>query len=133
MLRLGHLPAPWQQYIHPDGKPYFHHLEWNLVTEANIRDPTIYTAIQSLFSRINDWKDKISLPESAKPSEQSEVYVVLNSRDASQGSYYCVDHHARQVFWLEDLALTDIMPVGVPPDSSFGAARKPYKWPSSNH
>jgi len=119
LLGLGDLPAPWQQFVHPDGKPYFRHPKWRLLTEANIRDPDQCAAIHSLHSRISSWEDKISFPDHAKPSEQTELYVVLNPSDARKGSYYCVDHDGREVFWLEDMVLEDIMPVGVPRHSSF--------------
>jgi hypothetical protein len=130
MFNLGLLPAPWQQCIHPDGKPYSRHLEWNLVTEVNIRDPAICAAIQSIHTRISDWKNKISLPDSAKPSGRAELYGVLEPGEPSKGNYYYADHDARQVFWLEDVVLGDTMPRDVPPDSSFGTAPHTYQYSS---
>jgi len=75
--------------------------------------------LMSIYSRIGDWKIKVSLLDLAKPSGRAELYVVLNPGDTSKGSYYYADHDARQVFWLEDTVLEDIIPAGVPPDSSF--------------
>ena len=85
-----------------------------------MRDPRLRNGIQLLYSRINVARVKMPLIDCTKPSENTELYVILNLNGTNEGSYYYVDHSARQIFWAEDVLLDQIMPVSIPRDSSFG-------------
>jgi hypothetical protein len=113
MHDLGGLPCDWEQFIHPDGKPYFRHIGWKVVTEAYIRDAAVRTNIENLYHCVEATR------KSHKPkfdiSDNGELYLTLDP-----DAYYFVDHGTQSVFWLDDVPLEDLG-LGVEvPQMSFG-------------
>ena len=91
MHALGDLPKGWTQYVHLDGKPYFHHPGWGVVTEAYIWSPTVYVMLEAWYHKVKDARSK-KLPHLATGRE--EIYLTLHPREA----YYFVDHDSQSVF-----------------------------------
>ncbi|KIJ57744.1 hypothetical protein HYDPIDRAFT_190989, partial [Hydnomerulius pinastri MD-312] len=97
----------WRHCIHPEGQPYFAYNGGKLevVTEANVNDP-------GTARRVLDWLElveaqlkehDITIPPSC------ELFLEL-AEDQPCCNYYFVDHTARALFWLEDVA-TDLLDV----------------------
>lgn len=99
MHDLDGLPTEWTRYVHVDGKPYFRHALWGVVTEACIHDSAIR-------ARLETWYHQVKYARSTKKpqlvvSESLELYLTLDPEPA----YYFVEHKNLSVFWLDDLPL----------------------------
>lgn len=101
MHNLDELPTEWLEYIHVDGKPYFRHTVWGVVTEEYIREPTTRTKLENWYHQVNNVRMKKG---PGIVSESFELYLTLTPHPA----YYFVDHATRSLFWLEDLSLDQL-------------------------
>jgi hypothetical protein len=102
MHKLDSLPSEWQQHTHLDGKPYFQHLEWRVVTEAYMRNPVVR-------AKLAEWYHQIDTARSTKRpqwclSKNQELYLTLNPKPG----YYFVDHDTQSIFWLDDVPLRQL-------------------------
>jgi hypothetical protein len=121
MYRLDGLPCDWEQFIHPDGKPYFRHIGWKVVTEAYIRDTPVRTKIENLYHRVE--AVRTSRKTELSTSNNRELYLT-STLDPKSGSetyyYYFVDHGTQSVFWLDDVPSKDLVLGFDIPKMSFG-------------
>jgi len=98
MYDLGGLSCDWEQFIHPDGKPYFRHIGWEVVTASSIRDTPVRTNIENLYHRVESTRK--SHKTELNISDNRELYLTLDPE-----AYYFVDHGTKSVFWLHDVPL----------------------------
>lgn len=102
MHDLKDLPTEWQEYVHVDGKPYFRHETWGVVTEACIRDAEIRTKLETFYHQVH--AARIMRKPGLKMSETFELYLTITPEPA----YYFVDHATCSLFWLDDVPLDKI-------------------------
>lgn len=102
MFDLSELPSGWQEHIHPDGKPYFHHAEWRVVTEANIRDSVALKTLEALYMTI---KMRWLADPTYNDTVNYELYLAMTS---DQQYYYFIDNDNLDIFWLEDCSTEEI-------------------------
>lgn len=116
MHGLDDLPAEWKQYIHVDGKPYFQHLTWRVVTEAFVRDLAVRAQLEEWYHQI----DSVRLQKAStlNISDNWELYLTLDP----QPGYYFVDHGNQSIFWLSDAPLEQLG-IGRSDLGSFGETR----------
>ncbi|CAA7269762.1 unnamed protein product [Cyclocybe aegerita] len=91
----------WTEYIHPDGKLYFHHQKWRVVTEANLRNTEVAEKVERAYlALIEMWNEfKAQKPSLSAVSEDwLEIYIGLGPE--VQYYYYFVNHQTQEVFWL---------------------------------
>jgi hypothetical protein len=101
MHGLEDLPADWTQYIHLDGKPYFRHLTWQVVTEAYVRKPDIRHRIEKYYHQVHAARSRKMYP--SEMSDKQELYLTLEP-----AGYYFVDHEDLSIFWLDDVPLEQL-------------------------
>lgn len=99
MHDLDVLPTDWREYVHVDGKPYFHHAAWGVVTESYVRNPETRTLLENWYHQVK-FAQTTKKPE-LKASDDLELYLTL----LPQPAYYFVNHPTKSVFWLDDLPL----------------------------
>jgi hypothetical protein len=120
MHGLDSLPPRWEQHTHPDGKPYFRHVDWNVVTEAYIRDAVVRGKIEMLYSRVEATrlfaKAGVGISDEEKRANRRELYLILDPKEA----YYFVDHDIQSIFWLHDVPLKELGLSEKAPAMSFG-------------
>jgi hypothetical protein len=114
MYDLGGLPTEWTQYIHVDGKPYFRHEAWGVVTECYIRNATNRRKIESWYQRVE--ATRLAKKPNMTMSSSIELYLAIEPEDG----YYYVDHEIQSIFWLEDLELEKLGLSRNTPAMSFG-------------
>jgi hypothetical protein len=114
MHGLNGLPSEWKPYTHPDGKPYFQHLTWRVVTEAYIWNPDVRRDIEQWYHRVE--AARTTKPSQVQMSDRRELYLTLYPK---QGYYY-VDHDTQSVFWLEEVPLDRLGLSKGGPARSFG-------------
>ncbi|KAJ3512581.1 hypothetical protein NLJ89_g3441 [Agrocybe chaxingu] len=96
------LPDGWTEYIHPDGLPYFHHEQWGVVTEMDVRDfqqrrhlEIVHEIIMTLFQEVDEAQGgKLS-------KEPYELYI----SNRPKHRYYFIRHKTQEVFWLDQMRL----------------------------
>jgi len=102
------LPPDWLQFTHPEGKSYFYHPRFRIVTDAWVFTPSILNRIvfyaTQLFQILQN--QNIILPPT------SELCLELDPVDSEEPgcSYYLVDHSNRTEFWVTE-ATTDILDI----------------------
>ena len=111
MHGLDGLPAEWKAYTHVDGKMYFQHPTWRVVTEAYVQSPDIRAKLEEWYHEVNAARSK-KIPV-LDLSEKQELYLTLDP----QPGYYFVDHNHLSVFWLDETPMTQL---GAFPGMSFG-------------
>jgi hypothetical protein len=102
MHDLGALPPGWEQLTHVDGKPYFRHSVWGVVTEAYIRDPVTFSEVERWYRRVE--AARLLKKPTMTISPTSELYLTIKPQPA----YYFVDHKRQSVFWLDHLPLEEL-------------------------
>jgi hypothetical protein len=102
MHNLEALPSGWEQLTHVDGKPYFRHSAWGVVTESYIRHPGTLQIIVSLYHEVE--AARLSKKPSMTMSSNFELYLTIRPRPA----YYFVDHERKSVFWLDKVPLVQL-------------------------
>lgn len=102
MHDLGALPPGWEQLTHVDGKPYFRHAAWGVVTESYIRDRQTCADIELWYQRVQNVR--LSKKPKMKMSSDLELYLTIKPEPA----YYFVDHKRQSVFWLNHLPLEEL-------------------------
>lgn len=102
MHDLGELPSKWARYVHVDGKPYYHHSGWGVVTEACVYDAAILGKLETWYHQVRSARST-KKPE-LESSKDFELYLTLDPKPA----YYFVDHDNRSVFWLDPLPLDQL-------------------------
>ncbi|EGN92905.1 hypothetical protein SERLA73DRAFT_156742 [Serpula lacrymans var. lacrymans S7.3] len=109
--RTASLPPTWSSFIHPEGQRYYYcdGLKLRVVTEENMDDPHVATAVSFCVKWIEDtlWQRNIELPDSA------ELFLQLEDTQENSCSYYFVDHASRTEFWIDkmDTESLDMDPV----------------------
>ena len=94
--------APWVEFAHPEGMPYFYHPDLHVVTDSFIRDgPTL----AALMAHYEDITDLLKQREMAL-ADFSDLFMQLDDQNVC--SYYIVDHFQRSLFWLEDVTSEDL-------------------------
>ncbi|KDQ18360.1 hypothetical protein BOTBODRAFT_171215 [Botryobasidium botryosum FD-172 SS1] len=93
--RSGDLPDGWVTYVHPEGKPYYHHKGMNIATYANISKydkflKRILEAYTTLYT--------LAQLDTAAPARY-ELVIEFSSEDQCQ--YYFVDHDELTILWAE--------------------------------
>lgn len=124
MFDLEKLPDGWKQYIHIDGKPYFHHEFRNTVTEEWIRYPDVFAKVNQACMEIDSIKSR-RFPNLVG-SKEHECYISLDPDGNHSAQYYFADHDKCSVFWLEEIsdlvrlgfAKSPVRGVGKPPNST---------------
>ncbi|KAJ3512577.1 hypothetical protein NLJ89_g3438 [Agrocybe chaxingu] len=94
----------WTEYIHPEGKPYFHHKQWRVVTEANLRNPEVVEKVKSAYlALVEMWNEVEAEAKNLGDigGEGLEIFIVL----CPEAKYYFVDHERQNIFWLTDISL----------------------------
>lgn len=105
------LPPDWLQFTHPEGKTYFYHPRYRIITEAWIYTPNILSKVVnyafSFFRIIQQRNDVLPIT--------SELCLELDpDNDPEPGcTYYLVDHASRTEFWAEEVTtdMLDMQPV----------------------
>lgn len=114
MYDLGGLPPEWEQYVHVDGKPYFRHKTWRVLTEVYLRYGARRAEIEELYRRVE--AARLAKKPDMKMSDNIELYLTLEPTPA----YYYVDHDIESIFWLDDLPLESLGLSSRAPAMSFG-------------
>jgi len=99
MYDLGGLPPEWEQHVHVDGKPYFRHKSWRVLTEVYLRYATLRAKIEALYQQVES--ARLAKKPDMKMSDSIELYLTLDPKPA----YYYVDNELQSIFWLDDLSL----------------------------
>lgn len=115
MHKLDALPDGWEQYTHLDGKPYFRHPTWSVVTEANIRERRTREAIEALHARVHEAFLEKKVQLEITDNMDKELYLSVNPE-----GYYYVDHTTQDVFWLQDISFDYFAPNDEAKHMSFG-------------
>ncbi|KAF8531142.1 hypothetical protein JB92DRAFT_2853692 [Gautieria morchelliformis] len=86
----------WTSYVHPEGQIYYYHARKRVVTEANLKSP-------SVLDRINFWLKEFDLLLEKSCLELPTAYELALELDIEEEgcSYYLVDHDSQTTFYLD--------------------------------
>ncbi|KAF9445937.1 hypothetical protein P691DRAFT_241096 [Macrolepiota fuliginosa MF-IS2] len=94
------VPPPWTRYVHPEGAVYFWDSRRRIVTDAYILHSHVYSELEDVLSRIQDYMTKFDI---TYPSKET-VHLYLEHYPGIAGfGYYFVDHAKRMLFWLDKM------------------------------
>lgn len=103
----GELPAGWEQFIHPEGGPFFWNREQRIVTDAWLYDREIFRVLIEFITQIDEFVRSRNL------EKNDDVDLVLEVVNAIDGSWWCgyyfVHHSSRLLFWLESYIVDDFL------------------------
>jgi len=101
--------SSWNPHLHPEGQLYFQRqfTDFSVVTEANLNNQDIENGVHSWLKSI---QDIISTHQVTVPPS-SELFIELDD-SLSSCAYYFVNHHTRQLFWLEQTT-TELLDMGM--------------------
>jgi len=101
IYRLSVLPqdSGWVEYVHPEGKPYFHHAKDRVVTDSDITEPST--------RKIIEYASRILFQEQGLIDSEVELYFVLDPHLQDTFRYYFADHAAQRVFWPDKVDLLE--------------------------